>query len=297
MKKAIWFIFNNCQQLQPYFEEHLQSLQRQHPESSDFSEMQQSTFPDWFAKRIRDMYSLNPPQTNEELYALSCPPDHRVTSYKGYVVNGVKFRVESRDDCKRAQNCGVMVPGVHNDVEDDYYGYLDEVIELSFIRDFRVILFKRTWFDTDRRRKHVIFEPHFISIDTSRNAYKEDPFILAYQAKQVFFIDDPVKRNSQWKIIERISHRHLWDIPEDNNAEDLLEDVNLLREDIVEEIVENVDVQGLSDTIDDFIDEDIDDSDCSMEDFGSELNPDDSDTDTDKSNHEIENVESEDDDL
>ncbi|XP_035835092.1 uncharacterized protein LOC118483704 [Helianthus annuus] len=52
MKKAIWFIFNNCQEVQPYLEEHLQILQNQHPESSDFSKMQQSTFPDWFAKRV-----------------------------------------------------------------------------------------------------------------------------------------------------------------------------------------------------------------------------------------------------
>ncbi|KAI3725300.1 hypothetical protein L1987_65084 [Smallanthus sonchifolius] len=50
MKKAKWFIFNNCQELQPYLEEHLQFLQRQPLESSHFSEMQQSTFPDWFAK-------------------------------------------------------------------------------------------------------------------------------------------------------------------------------------------------------------------------------------------------------
>ncbi|MFS7975181.1 hypothetical protein Hanom_Chr10g00877401 [Helianthus anomalus] len=52
MKKAIWFIFNNCQEVQPYLEEHLQILQNKHPESSDFSEMQQSTFPDWFAKQV-----------------------------------------------------------------------------------------------------------------------------------------------------------------------------------------------------------------------------------------------------
>ncbi|KAJ0492169.1 putative Transposase-associated domain-containing protein [Helianthus annuus] len=124
MKKAIWFIFNNCQEVQPYLEEHLQILQNQHPESSDFSEMQQSTFPDWFAKRVREMYALNPSQINEELYALSCLPDNRVSSQRGYIVNGVKFLVKSSDDCRQTQNCGVTVPGVHNDIEDDYYGLI-----------------------------------------------------------------------------------------------------------------------------------------------------------------------------
>ncbi|XP_035845259.1 coiled-coil domain-containing protein 1-like [Helianthus annuus] len=92
------------------------------------------------------------------------------------------------------------------------------------------------------------------------------------------------------KIVEL---RHLWDIPEDKNAEDLLEDVNLHRKDVEEEIVENVDVDG---TIDDFIHDKLDDSDHSMEDFGSKSNLDDSDTDTDKPNDEMENDESDDDD-
>ncbi|KAD6455177.1 hypothetical protein R6Q59_016383 [Mikania micrantha] len=144
----------------------------------------------------------------------------------------------------------------------------------------------------ERGKKYV--EPHFISVDTSRSAYKEDPFIFASQAQQAFYINDSLKPNSQWKIIERITHRHLWDIPEDMNGEDLLEDINLLREDIADEIVENVDVQVSDANKDDFIDDDIDNSDYSMEDSGSELNLDDSETEKHNSDNEI--VESDDDD-
>ncbi|KAK9053298.1 hypothetical protein SSX86_029931 [Deinandra increscens subsp. villosa] len=278
MKKALWYILNNCQEAQPYLEEHLQVLKSKHPQSSDFTEMQRSTFPAWFATRIRENYNLNPSQINEELYSLSSLPDNRVIYHKGYIVNGVKFLVKSRDDCRQTQNCGITVPGVHNDVQDDYYGYLDEVIELSFIKGCRVILFKCKWFDTNRQRKHVIFEPHFISIDTSRNAYMEDPFILASQAQQVFYINDPLKSNSNWKIIERIAHRHLSDIPEDDNAGDLLEDVSLLREDTTGEMLENVYGGGFDRTIDDFIDDEIDNSDHSLEDIASDSDLDDSDT-------------------
>ncbi|KAK1434294.1 hypothetical protein QVD17_00030 [Tagetes erecta] len=89
MKKAIWFIINNCEEIQPYLEEHLQLLRSQHPESADFSEIQHSTFLDWFEKRIREKCTLNPSQINEELYVLSSLPDNRVTSYKGYIVNGL----------------------------------------------------------------------------------------------------------------------------------------------------------------------------------------------------------------
>ncbi|KAD6119139.1 hypothetical protein E3N88_10410 [Mikania micrantha] len=205
MEKAIWFILNNCQEVQPFLEEHLLVLQSKHPQSSDYSKLQKSTFLDWFAKRTRDMYTQNPSQLNEELYALSSLPDNRVSSHRGYIVNGVKYVVKSRDDCRQTQNCGVTVPGIHNDVEDDYYGYLDDVIELSFIRD-----------------------------------------------------------------------------------------INLVREDIADEIVENVDVRGSDANKDYFIDDEIDNSDYSMEDFGSELNLYDSETDTHNIDPKI--VESDDDD-
>ena len=104
------------------------------------------------------------------MYALSRGPDDRVTSHGGYIVNGVKFLVKSRDDNRKTQNCGVTALGTHNGVEEDYYGYVDEVLDFSFIKGYRVILFKCIWFDTDRRRKHVKFEPHFISVDTTKHA-------------------------------------------------------------------------------------------------------------------------------
>lgn len=60
-------------------------------------------------------------------------------------------------------------------------------------------------------------------------------------------------------------------------------------------IVENVDFQGSSSIIDDFIDDKIDDSDHSMEDLDLESNLDDS--DEDKNNNDTEIVDSDNDDL
>lgn len=163
------------------------------------------------------MYEQNSSEINEELYALSRGPDNRVISHSGYIVNGVKFLVKSRDDHRRTQSCGLTTVGIHNGVEEDYYGYVDEVLEFSFIKGYRVILFKCICFDTDRKRKHVMFEPHFISIDTTKKAYDKDPFVLENQAKQVFYINDPT-RDSGWKIIERSPHRHLLDIPHNEDV-------------------------------------------------------------------------------
>ena len=91
---------------------------------------------------IGKLHHENPSEVSDELYALSCGPDARVNSYSTYVVNSVKFIVKSRDDRRQTQNCGVVSAGTHAGIEDDYYGYLEEIIELVYIKDYRVVLFK-----------------------------------------------------------------------------------------------------------------------------------------------------------
>ena len=49
--------------------------------------------------------------------------------------------------------------------------------------------------------------------------YKEDPFVFPDQVKQVYYVQDPTKPNSNWKIIERFTHRHLLDIPLDDDRD------------------------------------------------------------------------------
>ena len=44
--------------------------------------------------------------------------------------------------------------------------------------------------------------------------------------RQVFYIDDTSKSNPNWKIIQRFNHRHLWDIPDDQEeVERLLDEI------------------------------------------------------------------------
>lgn len=89
----------------------------------------------------------------------------------------------------------------------------------------------------------------------------------------MFYINDPT-RASSWKIIERSTHRHLWDIPENEDTQDLFEHVGtpsqttpfeasdcenfeFHREDGEEEFVEVVDDDSFEVDLDDFIDYDI----------------------------------------
>ena len=98
-------------------------------------------------------------EATDDLYSLACKPDRRVSKYTSCIVDGVQFTVKDRDDRLTTQNSGVLV---YEELEDDdigcgdermeYYGILDEVVELNYIYDKSVFLFKCTWFDTYPKR-------------------------------------------------------------------------------------------------------------------------------------------------
>ena len=52
--------------------------------------------------------------------------------------------------------------------------------------------------------------------------YKDDQFILASQAKQVFYVADP-SRGPNWRVVQHVKHRSIWDITDDD-----LSDIDLL---------------------------------------------------------------------
>ena len=55
--------------------------------------------------------------------------------------------------------------------------------------------------------------------------YKNDLFVLAIQAQQVFCIDD-YKLRSNWKVVNKIQHQHVWDVPEIDETEESFETVD-----------------------------------------------------------------------
>ncbi|TYK04807.1 uncharacterized protein E5676_scaffold68G001310 [Cucumis melo var. makuwa] len=77
----------------------------------------------------------------------------------------------------------------------------------------KVMLFKCEWYDTSLRKNRINIVDGFTSINTRNRWYKDEPFILVSQAAQVFYVDD-YKLGQDWKIVQQIQPRHVWDIPE-----------------------------------------------------------------------------------
>jgi hypothetical protein len=174
----------------------------------DIDHKHEVEFESWFRNRICGRNAIN---VSKELYSLACGPDPQVAFFKGCIVNGVRFQTEDREETRRTQNSGISVPGEHELTNIDYYGELKNILELRYMGGNRIYLFECNWWNIGNRLG-MQNDEHFTSVNTSRIWYEFDPFILACQASQVFYLNDP-KFGSSWKVVQNISHRNIYDIP------------------------------------------------------------------------------------
>ena len=81
-----------------------------------------------------------------------------------------------------------------------YYGVLTKVIELHYLGGNRVILFKCDWWDVINVGRGIKRDEYgYISVKFTRMLYTDEPFVLASQAKQVFYVKD--SNESDWYTI------------------------------------------------------------------------------------------------
>ena len=159
--------------------------------------------------QIKRMYVDDKSRCSAELLALANGPLD-VYSYTACIVNGVRFVVHSRDLNRTTQNSGVSTTDADG---RPYYGVLEEILELCYLGGRKVVLFRCKWFKTDKQG--CLTKDNITSICTRTEWYKEEQYILATQATQVFYLDDPVKRRGEsgkyWKVVQEVHHRKIWD--------------------------------------------------------------------------------------
>ncbi|KAL3651956.1 hypothetical protein CASFOL_004958 [Castilleja foliolosa] len=180
LKALTWFVFQNCEEVEPFLKMHKEklvvdgcmNLEREHKEK----------FPAWFKKHIISLYNNDPSGVNESLYSLACAPNRCVKKFSGCIVNGVRFLTTDRDSRRKTQNSGVVVDGNHGDNMISFYGVIDEIIQLDYVRDRQVILFKCDWFDLGRKKlTRIKKEGNIVSVRVDRKWYEEDSQNGVYQ--------------------------------------------------------------------------------------------------------------------
>lgn len=155
----------------------------------------------------------------KDLKSLASGPDKSVTRYTSCSIRGIRFHTRDRDMNRRTQNSGVVVRGEHQGEDIDFYGVVRDIIELSYLGGNRVLLFKCDWWDLSKTKGMQKDEHKFISVNVTNTWYKDEPFSLACQADQVFYLKD-VKFGNNWRVVERAQPRGNYDVPMEEAEDD-----------------------------------------------------------------------------
>ncbi|CAM8905163.1 unnamed protein product [Rhodiola kirilowii] len=192
-----WCVMENYEEARDYIKEHAENFYNENPYGDNDSRIKH--FHSHLLNKLHDegsnAYSI-------ELHILACKPQFH-SCYTHCVVNGLKFVVWDKDQHLRAQNSGVMVQAGEN----NYYGVLQNIIELKYANGMPVVIFQCKWFDTDSSEGgNIKLEHGILMIDTSNTWYEDAPYCLAKHAHQVFYLEDP-KFADNWKIVNVVAQR------------------------------------------------------------------------------------------
>lgn len=139
--------------------------------------------------------------------------------YSGYIVNGYRFHTVTHGTHMSTENSGVCVKGTDYSIDEyDYYGRLEDVVELEYggLPLKKTFLFSCAWFDPSNRGTKTIPQYKLVDINHKRKYNKYEPFILAAQAHQVSYISYPSLRRDKvnWWAVMKIRARSTVDILE-----------------------------------------------------------------------------------
>ncbi|RVW76434.1 hypothetical protein CK203_056883 [Vitis vinifera] len=162
----------------------------------------------------------------KELKWLAQGPRQQVLTYPRYIINGCRYHIKERDEARVNQNSGVSIVAStmqiasskdKNPVLGDmcFYGIVREIWDLDY-NMFNICVFKCDWVDSKNGVK--VDELGFTLVDLSKIGHKSDPFILAMQPQQVFYLEDQV--DPRWSIVLSRPKMELFDIESDGNIAD-----------------------------------------------------------------------------
>ncbi|XP_066316723.1 uncharacterized protein [Miscanthus floridulus] len=198
---------------------HKASLKEYNPHNVKRKHKQQ--FVGWFEDKTKQEYDQG--KASEEMYNLSQGPDDRAHVFNRCFINGFLFRTVSAEMSLITQNSGVLVKGDESTGNMDWYGVIKKIISLQFTGGKEVMMFQCDWFDvpapTKNKGKGYNKDRYgIIDIDTTRLRYSDDPYIVATQAEQVFYVKHAKKSN--WCSVVRIKPRNLFSMPESASVEE-----------------------------------------------------------------------------
>lgn len=142
---------------------------------------------------------------SSELQVLALGPNRTARRFSGYVINGYRFHTKSRDSRCTTQNSGIFLTAKttsfasskdQNPIIGDvnYYGSIEDIIEIDYWGVLNVVLFKCCWYQEER-------DPYGMTrVNFKKLSHKSDPYVIASQVQQVFYVEDPVENAVHYAI-------------------------------------------------------------------------------------------------
>jgi hypothetical protein len=187
--KAHYTVLHNSPLVAPYIEEHKNKLRSNNPGQSEswIAQHHMSSFGSWLQEHL-----MNDDDVGDQLYLLAKTPSLTILTFQGYEINGNTFYTNAQDKKSTNQNSGVRFDAAVNGREEKvtYYGYIDEIWELDYGPSLKVPLFRCKWVKLTGGGVIVDQQYGMTTVDLNNLAYKEEPFVLAKDVAQVFYVKD-----------------------------------------------------------------------------------------------------------
>ncbi|GJT94600.1 putative transposase-associated domain-containing protein [Tanacetum coccineum] len=201
-QKAHLYVIQNTDEIVPYIERHKQVLKTKNPGKriALLENEHSKSFAKWLREEVERELAISKDSVSETVRWISYGPRATIVKYEAYNINGYTFRTKSNDGIVY-QNSGVSVEAVDLHISKEvattrkafYYGVLQEIWVLDY-RFRQIPLFKCDW--VNHKAGGVKHDPNlgYTLVDLNSLGHKDDPFILASQARQVFYVKDQIDK-------------------------------------------------------------------------------------------------------
>ncbi|KAM0873062.1 hypothetical protein ACQ4PT_038316 [Festuca glaucescens] len=214
------YVLFNYDNITPYLSKHLEYLSSTGQRNAlQIDKIHHDEFHEWLRLHVAHLVDSGE-KISEEIQTLAKGPLFVARTYSSYTINGYKFHTKSYDEGRPTQSSGVALVSKLSSSSNEsrtYYGVITQILELDYDNKGNVVLFKCEWFDnrvqdkwvkvdkfgiTHVNRKHLIHTGHKSS---------DAPFILASQATQVYYVEDPLAPD--WLAVRQATNqRDLYDM-------------------------------------------------------------------------------------
>ncbi|CAM8932305.1 unnamed protein product [Rhodiola kirilowii] len=202
---AHFYVLQHMPDITPFIEQHLNILRSAFPRKSEqwLQKEHSRSFCNWLRCNEILNNQANSEEESDDLVKWLLPgPTPTVYSWNAYDINEFCFHTKAQDDQTVVQNSGVTLIAETTLVSSardqnpiyapiNYFGLIEEIWELDYVK-FRVPVFKCKWVNNSAVRTD---EYGMTFVDFRREGFKDEPFIMAEQARQVFYVRDPADNN------------------------------------------------------------------------------------------------------